>query len=420
MLDAHGTKDAAARAGAKRGTAGTGAGDRSAADPAAAHGMLDPATACAADRGRDNRDPVMPSRELLELLEDAIEREASDVHLVPGYPPTFRVHGQLRPAGAVPLTAEHTRRMVESLVPERVRGQLADVKNLDCSVALAHQGVPARFRAGVYLAQGQWCACLRHIPNEIPTFEWLGFPEELAQRLVAHHNGLVIVTGVTGSGKTATLAALVNLVRQDATRRVLTIEEPIEYLHNPGTGAIVTQREVGRDVDSFADGLKHGLRQDPDVILVGEIRDRETAQIALSAAETGHLILTTLHTRDAKGALTRLVDIFPQETQDDIRSQLAMSLRSVVCQHLLPAVGAAEKRVLALEVLHVNQQVQVAIRAGKIETLESALQTGKRDGMIPLDEDLQRLVKAGRIALETARRLAKEPASIVATTNAWA
>jgi twitching motility protein PilT len=367
-----------------------------------------------------NRDLRMLAKDLSDLLADAIEREASDVHLVPGYPTTFRVHGQLRAAGDVPLDPDHTRRMVASLLPERSRLTLDDGKNFDCSVAIKAAGGEARFRASIYLSQGVWCACLRHIPNTIPSFEWLGFSEELAQKLVSHKNGLVLFTGVTGSGKTASLAALVQLIRQDATRRILTVEEPIEYLHRPGAGGIVTQREVGRDVDSFADGLKHGLRQDPDVILVGEIRDRETAQIALSAAETGHLILATLHTRDAKGAITRLVDIFPQDAQDDIRSQLAMSLRSVVCQHLLPALGADEKRVLVMEVLHASQAVQVAIRAGKIEMLESSLQTGKREGMIPLDEDLQRLVKLGRISLDPARRYAKDANNIVATTNAWA
>ena len=370
-------------------------------------------------RGNGDGEPVMPSTELLGLLQSAVELGASDVHLIPGYPPTFRVHGQLRLSDQGVLDASQTRHMVESLAPERARNLLDLSKNVDCSVSVAHRGTLCRFRASVYLAQGEWCACLRHIPNEIPSLEWLGFPDELAQRLVSHTNGLVVVTGVTGSGKTATLAALVNLLRGDAGKRVLTVEEPIEYIHAPGRGGIVTQREVGRDVDSFADGLKHGLRQDPDVILVGEIRDRETAQMALSAAETGHLILTTLHTRDAKGALTRMVDIFPQEAQDDIRGQLAMSLRSVVCQHLLPSADEGDKRVLALEVMHVNQQVQVAIRTAKIESLESALQTGKRDGMITLDEDLQRLVKGGRISVETARRFAKDPASIMPSSRGW-
>lgn len=369
---------------------------------------------CAADA-----EDAMPSAEVIELLETAVERGASDVHLVPGYVATLRVHGQLQPVGEHVLDGEQTRHMVESLVPDRTLALLDQSKNLDCSVSVDYRGAPCRFRASIYRAQGQWCACLRHVPNEIPSLAWLGFPEDLAQRLVTHANGLVVITGVTGSGKTATLAALVNLLRQDARKRILTVEEPIEYLHGPEIGGIVTQREVGRDVDSFADGLKHGLRQDPDVILVGEIRDRETAQMALSAAETGHLILTTLHTRDAKGAITRLVDIFPQEVQDDIRSQLAMSLRSVVCQHLLPAADEGEKRVLALEILHVNQQVQAVIRTGKVETLESALQTGKREGMIPLDDDLQRLVRENRITADTARRFAKDPAAILGAARTW-
>ncbi|MFH1747444.1 MAG: type IV pilus twitching motility protein PilT, partial [Planctomycetota bacterium] len=252
-----------------------------------------------------------------------------------------------------------------------------------------------------------------------PSFEWLGFPEALAKRLVSYTNGLVILTGVTGSGKSTTLATLIKYLRQTGTHRILTVEEPIEYVHPPGGGGLVTQREVGHDVDSFADGLKYGLRQDPDVILVGEIRDRDTAQIALSAAETGHLIFSTLHTRDAKGALTRLVDLFPHDSQDDVRKQLAMSLRSVVSQHLLPSAKQGERRVLALEVLHVNQAVQVAIRNGKIETIDSAIQTGKRDKMLTLDEDLERLVTEGRISVDTARRFAKDPEAMRFKPPSW-
>jgi twitching motility protein PilT len=176
---------------------------------------------------------------------------------------------------------------------------------------------------------------------------------------------------------------------------------------------------VGRDVPSFADGLKYGLRQDPDVILVGEIRDRETAQMALSAAETGHLILTTMHTRDAKGSVSRLVAPFPQEVQKDIRKQVAMSLRSVVCQHLLPSAEEGEKRTLALEVLHVNQQVRVTIRSGKLESIDSAIQTGKQDGMVLFDDDLHRLVGLKKISVETARRFAKEPESIRSSGVSW-
>ncbi len=358
-----------------------------------------------------------PSPELLDLLRQAVAAQASDVHLIPSYAPTLRVHGELRPVGPRSLDADEVRAMIASIVPDRGRFQLGDSADLDCSVTVVHDGASYRFRANAFLSQGQWCACLRHIPNEIPSLEWLGFPKPLAERLISHVNGLVVLTGVTGSGKSASLAALIHLMRREGGKRILTVEEPIEYVHAPGPGGIVTQREVGRDVESFADGLKYGLRQDPDVILVGEIRDRETAQMALSAAETGHLIFTTLHTRDAKGAITRLVDLFPQESQEDIRNQIAMSLRSVVCQHLLPAAEPGAKRVLALEVLHVTPPVQAVIRAGKVEQLESALQTGRRDGMITLDDDLQRLVWHGCITGETARRFAKNPSAISGPGN---
>ena len=351
---------------------------------------------------------------MLALLHGAADREASDVHLVPAYPATYRVHGRLETAGDAVLEPETVQGMIESFLPDRLRGRLDEGKNFDCSVAVEHRGQPCRFRANIYLAQGQWCACLRHVPNDIPTFDWMGFPRGLAERLVGYTNGLVIITGVTGSGKSTTLAALINLLNERGGYRVITVEEPIEYVHQPISTSIITQREVGRDVDSFFDGLKYGLRQDPDVVLVGEIRDRDTAQMALSAAETGHLILATLHTKDAKGAVTRLVDLFSHEAQDDVRTQLSLSLRSVVSQHLLPPVNDHEKRALAMEVLHVNNPVRAAVKLGKIESIESAIQTGRRDGMVTLDDDLQRLVTGGRITLQTARRFAKDPDAIAA------
>lgn len=371
-----------------------------------------------------------PDRDLRTLLHAAAVQEASDVHLIPGHPATYRVHGELMFAGKESLEPEHVRRMIESILPERLRAAIQDVsrfdsqtmegnravlKNIDFSLAVEHLGKPSRFRANVFLAQGQWCACLRHVPDEIPSFEWMGFPRGLAERLVAHNNGLVIITGVTGSGKSTTLAAMVNLLNEKGGTRVITVEEPIEYVHPRIGTSLITQREVGRDVDSFYEGLRSGLRQDPNVILLGEIRDRDTAQMALSAAETGHLILTTLHTKDAKGAVTRFVDLFPYDAQEDVRTQLALSLRSVVSQHLLPAAEPGEKRVLAMEVLHVNQAVRIAIKFGKIESIESAIQTGRRDTMVTLDEDLQRLATAGRITPETARRFAKDPEGMTAS-----
>jgi len=366
---------------------------------------------------------------ILRLLHAAADLEASDVHLVPGHPVAYRIHGRLEPRGGELATKDVTD-MIEAILPERLREQsktflyssqdapqsnVSDsnqIKNLDFSVSVEHKGQPCRFRANIFLAQGQWCACLRHVPNEIPTFDWMGFPQGLAQRLIAHTNGLVIITGVTGSGKSTTLAALIDMLNQAGGRRVITVEEPIEYVYQRVDSSMITQREVGRDVDSFYDGLKYGLRQDPDVILLGEIRDRDTAQMALSAAETGHLILTTLHTKDAKGAVTRFVDLFPHEAHEDVRMQLALSLRSVVSQHLLPPASGSGKRVLALEIMHVNNPVRVAIKFGKIDSIESAIQTGKRDGLMTLDEDLQTLLTQKKISLETARGFAKDPEGI--------
>jgi len=347
--------------------------------------------------------------DLARLLRLASQWEASDIHLIPGHPATLRVHGALRPVDDQPLSPGAVWQMIETILPDRLRTRVGEWKNFDGSIGTDASGGAGRFRANVFCAQGQWCACLRHIPDAIPTFAWMGFPEALARRLISHPNGLVVITGVTGSGKSTTLAALINLMNQSGGKRVITVEEPIEYVHPRLGSSVITQREVGRDVDSFLDGLKYGLRQDPDVILVGEIRDRETAQMALSAAETGHLIFTTLHTKDAKGAVTRLVGLFPHDAQEDVRTQLGLSLRSVVSQHLLPSAKEGERRALALEVLHVSQPVRAAIKFGKIESIESAIQTGKREGMIPLDEDLQRLASAGRITMDTARRFAKDP-----------
>lgn len=345
---------------------------------------------------------------MLALLHGAADRLASDVHLVPGYPPAYRIHGQLEPVNGELIDADVLRDMIEAVLPEAVLAHLPNQKSIDCSVSLTHKGEPCRFRANLFWAQGALCVCFRHVPNEIPSLEWMSFPKPLAERLVSYTNGLVIITGVTGSGKTTTLAALVNLLNQKGNHRIITVEEPIEYVHPRISSTIITQREVGRDVDSFFDGLRSGLRQDPDVILIGEIRDRDTASMALTAAETGHLILSTMHTKDAKGAVTRCVDLFPHDAQDDIRAQLSLSLRSVVCQHLLPSAKEGEKRALALEVLHVNHPVRSAIKFGKIDSIESSIQTGKRDGMIPLDDDLQRLINSGSVTYNTAQRFAKE------------
>jgi twitching motility protein PilT len=347
------------------------------------------------------------------LLVDMVAEGASDVHLVPGHRPTVRVHGSLRPTLHEPTAAIMVEEMLYSVVPTALRERFRQELNLDFSVEVSDdEGRTHRFRGNTFRAQGHYCGCLRHIPERIPSFEWMSFPKHVAEEIARLTNGLVIVTGITGSGKSTTLAGIVDLLNRRGGYRIITVEQPIEYLYERTERTVITQREVGVDCASFLDGLKYGLRQDPDVILVGEIRDRETAQMALSAAETGHLILTTMHTKDAKGAVSRFVDLFDVVAHDDIRAQLAFNLRYVIAQHLLPHIDPVEKRALALETMKVNNPVRAGIKLGKLETIESAIQTGRADGMIRLDDSIQALLRMGKISLDTARRYAKNPDAI--------
>lgn len=347
--------------------------------------------------------------ELLSLIEVGLAREASDLHLVAGHPPMLRVHGDLLPVGEVPLSSATTSRIVATILPAEFRPRFDSQKDFDFSLQLARPGGSVRFRVNVFRGQGAVGACLRFIPSSIPSFEWMGLSGDLVKRIVKLHNGLVLITGVTGSGKSTTLAKLVEQINELGNCRIVTIEEPIEYVFEPKRNSVITQREVGTDVDSFADGLRSSLRQDPDVILCGEIRDIETARMAISAAETGHLVMSTVHTQDAKGAITRLIDIFPAERQQDIRGQLSLSLRYAISQHLLPSTTPGSKRVLALEVLIANDAARAAIRLNKIESIDTIIQTGRKWGMQTLDENLAALVCNRRISPETAHRYAKSP-----------
>ena len=358
----------------------------------------------------------IPHPKMHALLTEMVKADASDLHLIPGQRPVLRIHGKLTPATGEVIEPAQAEQMIRSTVPLPLRERSGKELNLDFSVELSGDKGRQRFRANLFRAQGRLCACFRHIPETIPTFEWMNFPRRVAEEIVNLTNGLVIFTGITGSGKSTTLAGIVNLLNERGGYRIITVEEPIEYVYEHTDYTVITQREVGLDCASFLEGLKYGLRQDPDAILVGEIRDRETAQMALSAAETGHLILTTMHTKDAKGAISRFVDLFPNRSQDEIRAQLALSLRYVIAQHLLPNTQTGERRALALETMVVNTPIRAAIKQGKLEAIDSAIQTGKADGMIRLDESLRSLLAAGRITLETARRYVKNASALAPAT----
>jgi twitching motility protein PilT len=307
-----------------------------------------------------------------------------------------------------PLKEEEANRLLSSVCPPDTFARFQSQKNVDFSFELDMKGRRSRFRANLFHTGGQVAACLRVVPTTIPDLEWAEFPAELATRLAFVRDGLVIVTGATGSGKTTTLAMVVNLLNQTGGYRIITVEEPVEYLFPRAANSVVTQREVGEDVLFFADGLRSGLRQDPDVILVGEIRDRETAQMALSAAETGHLVFTSLHTRDAKGAISRYADLFPQDVQRDIRSQLALSLRAIISQRLLPGTERGAKRHLALEVLWNTYPIASAIRTGKVESIDNYLVTSRDDGMVSFDESVRQLLRAGKNTREVAEQNVRE------------
>jgi twitching motility protein PilT len=333
-----------------------------------------------------------------------VESGASDLHVVVDHPPVLRVHGRLRPLGEEPLDGDTVRELLTPLCPAEAMARFRAEKDVDFALEMPVESQRQRFRANYFLSGQQMGGCFRVIPAAIPDFEWAGFPETLARRLAHFRNGLVLVSGVAGSGKTTSLAMIINLLNREGGYRIITVEEPVEYLFPKRPQSVVTQREVGTDVRTFADGLKYGLRQDPDVMLVGEIRDRNTAQMALSAAETGHLVFSTLHTRDAKGAVSRYTDLFPQNVQREIRSQLSLSLRAVISQHLLPSVHQGEKRVLALEVMFNNSPIASAIRFGKVESIDNNILTGRNEGMLTLDESINRLLQEGRISRETAER----------------
>ena len=332
-----------------------------------------------------------------ELLEVVLERGASDLHLTVGAPPTIRLHGDLLRLEEYPkMDPRGIQGMIYAILPQKMRERLEQELELDMSYQLPGK---ARFRVNVYFQRDSLGAAFRLIPYEIKSLDDLALPSVVAD-LARYPRGFVVVTGPTGSGKSTTLAGMVDIVNKERQAHIMTVEDPIEFLHRHQS-CIVNQREVGADTHSFSAALKHVLRQDPDVILVGEMRDLETISTAITAAETGHLVFATLHTQDAPQTIDRIIDVFPPHQQQQVRVQLATTLQGVVTQQLLQTADA-RGRCVAVEVLVATPAVRNLIREGKTHQIYSIMQAGGRFGMQTMDQSLADLVIAGTITLKTA------------------
>ncbi|MFA6135351.1 MAG: type IV pilus twitching motility protein PilT [Phycisphaerae bacterium] len=325
------------------------------------------------------------------LLETCVKRGASDIHLYVGRPPTLRLHGHLRSLETRPLEPDDTIALMKSITPERNQQELQEQGGTDFGFEF---GAAGRFRTAVWRQKGFISLCLRLIPSRLLSFDDIGLPKQ-AQALCRRPRGLFLVTGPTGSGKTTTLATMINFINENFDRHIITVEDPIEYYHTHKK-SLVNQREVGEDVPNFNEALRRALRMDPDVILVGELRDLETIEAALRAAETGHLVFGTLHTTTAHRTITRLVDIFPTSQQEQIRVQLSEALIGVLCQALMPRCDA-KGMVAAFEFMYVTSAISNLIRENKVFRIPSSIQTGKKFGMQLLDDHLFQLWQAGKV-----------------------
>src|ERR671918_1066046 len=338
-----------------------------------------------------------------EVLLQVMERKASDLHLTAGSPPMIRHHGRLHALDYPVLSPQTTREVVYSILTNDQRQRLETDWQIDLAYSIPGK---ARFRVNAYFQRASISAALRLIPSEMPKLSTLGLPPVL-EEFTKKPCGFVLVTGPTGSGKSTTLAAMIDLINDTRHEHILTIEDPIEFLHRHKK-CIVNQRELGADAQSFALGLKAALRQDPDVILVGEMRDLETISTALTAAETGHLVFATLHTQSAPQTIDRVIDVFPPFQQQQVRVQLAVTLQGVVTQQLLPTADRMG-RVAAAEVLVPTPAVRNLIREGKTHQIPSAMQTGSNVGMQTMDAALAQLVRAGKISQRVAEQRSSTP-----------
>jgi twitching motility protein PilT len=340
------------------------------------------------------------------LLDACIKMGGSDLHIVVGRPPVLRISGRLRSLDTKVLEADDTTALMKSITPERNQQELQEMGSTDYGFAFGDAG---RFRTAVFKQRGYISMVLRLIPSALLSFEQIGLPS-LCAALCRRPRGLFLVTGPTGSGKTTTLASMINYINENIDRHIITVEEPIEYYHQHKK-AIVNQREVGLDVTSFAESLKRALRQDPDVILVGELRDLETMEAAISAAETGHLVFGTLHTTGCQGTINRIIDAFPVTQQEMIRVQLSTNLIAVLSQTLCPKVGGG--RVAAYEFMVVTPAISNLIRENKVYRIESSIQIGKKLGMQLLDDHLWELYDNDLITLDEVLDKSRNPGEML-------
>jgi twitching motility protein PilT len=342
-------------------------------------------------------------RKLDRVLTQAMQLHASDVHIHTGLPIQMRVGGRLLKANSAPLLPAQSESLILEILTESERAQFTEHNDLDFAYNIPGVG---RYRGNVYRQRRGIDAVFRPIPLEPPTLDDLGLPSSLA-KLTGYHQGLVLVTGPAGCGKSSTMAALINLINEDRPDHIITVEDPIEFAHRSKT-CVVNQRQVRKHTGSFASALRAALREDPDVIAIGELRDLETISLAITAAETGHLVLGTLHTNDAARTINRILDAYPPDQQSQIRAMISESLRAIVSQKLVPTVDGS-RRVPALEILLVNIAVSNLIREERVFQLRSVMQTGRNLGMRLFDDSLLELVRAGTISKETARKHCDDP-----------
>lgn len=331
------------------------------------------------------------------VLTAAIDMKVSDVHMTAGIPPVFRMHGSLKQYGEEKMMPEVTKEIAKALMPESLWETFLEKGEMDYSYSIP--GV-ARFRVNSFRQRGSVSHAFRSIPTKIPSIDDLNMPDTL-KKLADTHQGLILVTGPTGSGKSTTLAAIIRHMNETMTKHIITLEDPIEYMHRHGT-SVIDQREVGFDTKSFANGLRAALRQDPDVILVGEMRDLETITTAITAAETGHLVMGTLHTSSAASTVERIIDVFPPEQHAQIRTQLGGILKAVISQRLLPTADG-KGRVAATEILINNTAVANLIRTEKVHQIPNVILTNRAAGMHMMSTSVQELLKRGKISRQVAQ-----------------